>query len=103
MCSLISRRFLSIAQKQNILAAGQRFFCDNKHPPSKSGEKESDDILGSIATKYQIFRNEESSTILDINEERFKYAQFLEQQEDFDIYAGLNLNRMYKITSVVAE
>lgn len=96
MCSLISRRFVSIIRNKNVLGISQRFLCDDKQPPNKT-KKETEDVLGSIASKYNVFRNEESSTILDINEERFKYAQFLEQQEDFDIYAGLNLNRMYKI------
>lgn len=97
MCSLISKRFSIILRNKNLLALSHRFLCDSKEPPSKSTEKSSDDVLGSIASKYQVFRNEDSSTILDINEERFKYAQFLEQQEDFDIYAGLNLERMYEI------
>lgn len=96
MCSLISRRITLFGRNRNILVATQKCFCENKQPPSKSEENKSvDDILGSIASKYQVFRNEESNTILDVNEERFKYAQFIETQEDFDIYAGLNLNRNY--------
>lgn len=98
MCTLLQRNLLNCGRYRNILTAlSKRSFCDKKEV-NQSSEKnvktdKVDDVLGGIASKYQVFRNEDASTILDINEERFKYQQFLEIQEEFDIYAGLNLNR----------
>lgn len=74
-------------------------YCDNKNkdPVDENIKNEKlDDVLGAIASKYQVFRNEDASIILDVNEERFKYAQFIEMEEEIDIYAGLNLNSMLR-------
>lgn len=51
--------------------------------------------LGEMASKYTVFREEESETILDIHEERLKYAELLEEAEitQVDPFEGINLER----------
>lgn len=101
MCSSLPRNLTLFGRFRSVLSSvPKKAYCDSKdckQVPNKS-TKSGEDVLGAIATKYQIFRNEDSSTILDVNEERFKYAQFLETQEEFDVYAGLNLNRKLFVT-----
>lgn len=47
-----------------------------------------------VASKYQIFKDEDSTIILDIEEERQKINEQIEIEESQpDIYHGLNLNR----------
>lgn len=51
--------------------------------------------LGDMATKYRVFREEESEKILDIHEERLKYAELLEETEFEEVnpFEGINLER----------
>lgn len=93
MNSLISRRIF-VKCRNYISVLSQRTLCDNKDNKNKKNDK-LDDVLGAIASKYQVFRDEDSSTILDINEERFKYAQFIETHEELDTFAGINLNSTF--------
>lgn len=49
-----------------------------------------------VSSKFQIFKDEDSPVILDMAEERLKLAQELNtDNQPTDIYAGLNLERMY--------
>lgn len=67
--------------------------------------RKSDDILSSIATKFQVFRNESVGEILDIEEERAKLRQREEEQiidtEETEveslpsIYSDLNLESKF--------
>ncbi|KAB0797943.1 hypothetical protein PPYR_08936 [Photinus pyralis] len=68
-----SRNFCSKRSKSNL-------DCDTQH-------------LGNIASKYQRFRDEDSEVILDVLEERQKYARQLEEIESPDPFQGLNLER----------
>lgn len=63
-------------------------FCKNE---------KNDKILGDMGSKYQIFDDKDAEEVLDIYEERLKYTQLLEEneQEEQDRYAGLNLERNY--------
>lgn len=72
-------------------------FC-TKNPTDNStstDDKNVNDILGSIATKYQVFRNEESSIIFDINEERLGATVEEVEEEIYDEYQGLNLQSKF--------
>lgn len=53
--------------------------------------------LGNMASKYEIFEDKDAEIVLDIYEERLKYSQLLEteQQDELDRFAGLNLERKY--------
>lgn len=95
---MLPRKTILLRHYRNGLNYFLRSLCDHldeKQASKKNKVEDTNDILGSISSKYQVFRNEDSSTILDVNEERFKYAQFLETEEEFDIYSGINLNRKY--------
>ncbi|XP_068903268.1 uncharacterized protein [Tenebrio molitor] len=61
--------------------------------------------LGEMSSKYQVFREEDSEVILDIYEERNKYLDTLEQEEDLNPLSGVNLERgkngVYEIEDLV--
>jgi hypothetical protein len=65
---------------------------------SKNFEKEekqgfsnlSEQIPSAISSKYNIFRDEDASVILDVEEERLKHLEF-PQEQDKDEFSGLNL------------
>ncbi|CAH1113848.1 unnamed protein product [Psylliodes chrysocephalus] len=50
--------------------------------------------LGNMSSKYQVYHDEDSEIILDVYEERLKYSQLAEENEEVDDrYTGLNLKR----------
>ena len=59
-------------------------------------EDKSKDISGSVATKFQVFRNE-TGIIFDIEEERRRQEEHdVEEFEDFpSAFNGINLERKY--------
>lgn len=97
MFSILSRRYFRYVQqiRKNVVNTSCATFCSEKPLTlkiKKKDDKSVDDILGSIASKYQVFRNEDSSVILDVNEENLKEVSPLEIQEDeYTEYEGLNL------------
>lgn len=49
-----------------------------------------------VASKYQLFKDDDSSVILDIEEERQRLTDNISSEEPLpDIYAGLNLERTF--------
>ncbi|KAK5646757.1 hypothetical protein RI129_005221 [Pyrocoelia pectoralis] len=69
-----------------------RFIC-NRNVSNKNSNVSDNQNLGNIASKYQVFRDEDSETILDVVEERQKYARQLEEIDIRDPFEGLNLKR----------
>lgn len=72
----------------------QQKYCQKK---KNRGAIDSNPTLGDIGSKYEIFRDEDAEIILDVCEERQKYASLLEAQklEAQDPFQGLNLERMF--------
>lgn len=73
-------------------------YCDNKiakkaEAPETKVPSEPGSPLGNMARKYIPFREEDAEEILDVNEERLKYSQLLEEREleDVNPFQGLNL------------
>lgn len=67
-----------------------------KENGKKQGFSMSEQIPSAISSKYQVFRDEDSAVILDVEEERLKHLQTLElsQEEDKeDEFSDLNLDR----------
>ncbi|XP_017769877.1 PREDICTED: uncharacterized protein LOC108557742 [Nicrophorus vespilloides] len=64
--------------------------------------------LGGLSRKYQVFKDEDSEIIMDVNEERLKYLELLENEVDqmLNPYEGLNLARgisgVYDIEDLVS-
>ena len=64
-----------------------------------SGENDEHNLPSDMAGKYKVFRDEDSSIIFDVNEEkkRIDLNQLNIEEEDIDPYEGINLNRDYFI------
>lgn len=98
MFSLLSRSFfrhirpISRCIDSSVCSTNNNFCTKNPtdDKSSSTNDQNVNNILGSIATKYQVFRNEESSIIFDINEERLG-ATVEEVEEIYDEYQGMNL------------
>ncbi|XP_028145715.1 uncharacterized protein K12H4.2 [Diabrotica virgifera virgifera] len=51
-------------------------------------------VLGNMSSKYDVFSDADAEIILDVYEEKLKYSQLLEEEEqEVDRYVGLNLER----------
>ncbi|CAG9862968.1 unnamed protein product [Phyllotreta striolata] len=60
---------------------------------ANSGE-DSSNSLGAMSSKYQVYKDEDSEVILDVFEERLKYSDLQEEDEEKkERFEGLNLNR----------
>lgn len=69
---------------------------DDEDPDKRQETSESSNLnLGDMRKKYRVFREEESEIILDVQEEKLKYLQLLEENEvhEVDPFAGINLER----------
>lgn len=65
-----------------------------KSQPPSEADKKPKPALGDMSSKYQVFRDEDSEVILDIYEDRSKYASplnALEEDQEADPLEGLNL------------
>ncbi|KAF5277701.1 hypothetical protein FQR65_LT03681 [Abscondita terminalis] len=71
----------------------RRHFCEKKNETIIVKENELNRNLGDYASKYQVFRDEDSEEILDVFEERQKYAALEDQLEIQNPFEGLNLER----------
>ncbi|KAK4880328.1 hypothetical protein RN001_008474 [Aquatica leii] len=78
----------SILRNKQIRTRLTRSFCEKKNPPIISNESN----LGDYASKYEVFRDEDSEIILDVIEEREKYLK-ANELETHDPFKGLNLER----------
>jgi len=81
----------------NYQCITSRPFCSDKNIKSSSVRDDGKNnlTLGAVGSKYQVFRDEDSEIIMDVNEERLKYATSLqtEELEEKDPFEGLNLER----------
>jgi len=74
----------------------RRKYSEKKVAPDPGIASKSNLALGNIGSKYQVFRDEDAEIIMDVNEERLKYASGLQQSEELtaeDSFHGLNLQR----------
>jgi hypothetical protein len=84
---------------QRVLTS--RLYQDDQKNKSKENGKEQrcnmfEQIPSAISSKYQVFRDEDASVILDVEEERLQHMQTLElpqEQEKEDEFSDLNLDR----------
>lgn len=69
-------------------------FTNPPIPPAKEKPKPNP-LPTAVASKFEIFKDEDSTIILDIAEERMKMQKVLEHEQKVDdIYEGLNLESM---------
>jgi hypothetical protein len=74
-------------------------YRDDTKNVQKENEKQgvsrfSEQIPSAISSKYQIFRDEDATVILDVEEEKSKHLQslkFPQEQDKEDEFSGLNL------------
>jgi hypothetical protein len=73
---------------------------DSKNRSKENGKKQcinmSEQIPSAISSKYQVFRDEDASVILDVEEERLQHLQTLElpqEQDKGDEFSDLNFER----------
>lgn len=94
--------FNKLARLSTCICGSRIAYYRKKHTDKKydetnaeTSDERSNLKLGEMATKYRIFREEESEKILDINEERLKYAELLEEAEMKPVnpFEGINLER----------
>lgn len=64
-------------------------YCDSRKP----GQVTKDMPMGALAPKYEIFKDEDASVILDVDEERLKYLKTLQEKKKEDEFCGLNMKR----------
>lgn len=63
-------------------------------PPLKTTKIQPKTVPTAVASKYQLFKDDDASVILDIEEERQRLTDDTSSEETLpDIYAGLNLER----------
>lgn len=84
---------------RSIRMLPQRKFSSKSEDDGKSGPVTKDNNLREMARKYRVFKDEESTVIYDVNEERLKYAQMLEEVEEINPFEGINLERKGRTTT----
>lgn len=66
-------------------------------PPLKPAKIPQKTVPTAVASKYQLFKDDDASVILDIEEERQRLTDITSSEETLpDIYAGLNLERRFR-------
>ena len=75
----------------------ERFYQDDGKERRTDTEKYQ--IPSAISGKYQVFRDEDASVILDVEEERLKHLETLDlpHKQYEDEFSGLNLQSKYYI------
>lgn len=77
------------------LSQSSRYFHEDfTVPPVKPTKIQLKTVPTAIASRYQLFKDDDASVILDIEEERQRLTDGMSSEETLpDIYAGLNLER----------
>ncbi|EFA03531.2 uncharacterized protein LOC658939 [Tribolium castaneum] len=80
---------------QNCVQRRLKSGKSTKTQPPDTSQSTTKTPLGEMSSKYQIFRDEDSEVILDIYEDRSKYANPVNaiEEEEPDPFVGLNLER----------
>lgn len=109
MLNLLSNRLyfnpqsLSRQLVYNLSNIYRNFHDEFTKPPPPTKENPKPNLVPTaVASKFQIFKDEDSTIILDIAEERLKMQQqelIIEQKDD--IYDGLNLESLYSFFLVL--
>jgi hypothetical protein len=75
----------------------ERFYQDDWKERRTGTEKQQ--ISSAISGKYQVFRDEDATVILDVEEERLKHLETLDirHKQYEDEFSGLNLESKYYI------
>ncbi|KAH8379117.1 hypothetical protein KR009_003129 [Drosophila setifemur] len=63
------------------------------NPEKPSKQDPGQNLVGGVQNKYKVFRDENSTEIFDVEEERYQEQQLPDDQLDEDQYYGLNLKR----------
>lgn len=92
------RPIKSFINKNTVKNCSSKKIVQKKIEPKPSV----DNILGSIANKYQVFRDEDSTVILDVNEQKYKQDYVEISEEEHDEYKGLNLESMHQYTKIIS-
>lgn len=66
-------------------------------PAAVKSPKIEEKIQPAVSAKYQIFRDENASVILDVNEERMKMITDHVIETPTSVYEGINLESMVKV------
>jgi hypothetical protein len=75
----------------------ERFYQDDGKERRAGTDKQQ--IPSAISGKYQVFRDEDATVILDVEEERLKHLETLDlpQKQYEDEFSGLNLESKYYV------
>ncbi|CAD6241315.1 GSCOCG00002642001-RA-CDS [Cotesia congregata] len=109
MCSLITRKLFTttnfyksiVAINKNVKLAqigATRYFADTKEPKLAESELKTDEATKlspspGLQTGHQVFRDEDSEVIFDVEEEMKKidFQKITELEQEIDPFAGINL------------
>ena len=64
--------------------------CHKRYCESKQDGQVTKDVTA-MSPKYEVFRDEDAPVILDVEEERIKYLDSLQEKKKEDEFSGLNL------------
>lgn len=98
---MLTRKCFSVVKTSRYLfcSTQNRFLCDKKPKYSSDDYKTKNNLqLGDIGSKYQPFKDEDSTVVIDAYEEKFKYVDFLHEEKEtaeHDPFEGINLARKY--------
>jgi len=84
-------------QKHSPSVLLERFYQDDGKERRTGTEKQQ--IPSAISSKYKVFRDEDATVVLDVEEERLKHLETLDlpPKPYEDEFSGLNLESMYYI------
>lgn len=91
---MLLRRFAN-----NLLKlTGTRAICNSEIRCNEKADE--GELSGSVGTKFQVFRNEDSGIILDIEEERKQIDKQTEEPKKLiSVYETINLKREFVIVT----
>lgn len=90
----IARIYLTQSIPVTLSQAPRNFHEEFTVAPAKPTKVQLKTVPTAVASKYQLFKDDDASVILDIEEERQRLTDDTSSEETLpDIYAGLNLER----------
>lgn len=78
-----------------------RHFHDEFNTALKKPTNNAKDVPAAVASKYQVFKDEDATLILDVDEERQRHNEDVDDEEQEmakDIYSGLNMEREWMVS-----
>lgn len=89
---LVPRR-ISLQTLVKPLQASRNFHPEFTNNPPKTKTKEHEESPAGLQTKYEIFKDEDSQEIFDVEEEKRRYQEQPQQEVVDSRFTGLNLDR----------